>query len=343
MTDHIDTLTAGHEQRLRKALDAALTAIIEAVSVDALASALDDDDPDHIRDQLAVILPLGDDGTPEALTSSLASISEELASVFVAIAALAASQASHTINPNTLALTQGKASAASAIIGGFIVDTSTAITDAITSAITSTGTPYARARQLKRSIGITTKQAATLEAMRVALDRYLDTPRTLIPAHRDPETGVRIPAAYVRNADARAILAATRGRITAAQRQSLTKALNDPKLTLNDANAILDASARAMRRFRVRATAGEGIHKLAERAKLTGWQIAQRLGAISIDRLRYWQTAGDERVRHIHSETAAMNVHGVGLDQPFITPLGPTMTPPLEYGCRCKATLGRAA
>lgn len=78
-------------------------------------------------------------------------------------------------------------------------------------------------------------------------------------------------------------------------------------------------------------------------AKLTGWQIAQRFRALPADQRRYWRTAGDERVRFTHVQVPGMNRAGVPLNQPFATPLGPCFTPPLEAGCRCKATLGRSA
>ncbi len=45
---------------------------------------------------------------------------------------------------------------------------------------------------------------------------------------------------------------------------------------------------------------------------------------------RDWITAGDERVRQSHK-----GILSVSLEQPFITPLGNFMYPPLEINCRC--------
>ncbi len=221
----------------------------------------------------------------------------------------------------------------------YLADTAAAISAAIESAIYGAGTPHARAAQLKRSIGLTVRQAASLDAMQAALQRFLDTPRRLTPARTD-DNGVRIPATYTRQANTRAILGSTRGRISAAQHQILTRALANPKLTQADADALLDAHAGAMRRFRIRAVSAEGVHQLAETAKLTGWRIAQQFGALPADQRRYWRTAGDERVRHTHAKVPSMNLAGVRLDQPFATPFGAKMNAPLEWGCRCKAVLG---
>ena len=126
--------------------------------------------------------------------------------------------------------------------------------------------------------------------------------------------------------------------ITAAQGQMLTKAINIGTNTAQ-AEALLDKHAKALRNARTKAVAGNTAHQVAEAAKLTGWQIAQHFGKLPADQRRYWQTAGDERVRIAHQQVPGMNRDGVPLNQPFATPLGPCFTPPLEAGCRCKAVL----
>jgi hypothetical protein len=53
---------------------------------------------------------------------------------------------------------------------------------------------------------------------------------------------------------------------------------------------------------------------------------------------RFWQTAGDERVRPTHREIPGMNKDGRGWDEPFQTPDGPSMHAPHDKDpqCRCK-------
>ena len=174
--------------------------------------------------------------------------------------------------------------------------------------------------------------------MHDALMRYVNAPKKRVASRLDRD-GKRQAATIVRDVDTRAILAGTRGHISGAQRAMLAKALSNPTLTEADANALLDRHATALRRFRARSVAGEGIHALTENAKLVGWLLAQRFGALPADQRRYWKTAGDERVRHTHAAVPGMNAKGVLLDQPFATPFGPTMTPPLEYGCRCRVQI----
>lgn len=336
--DNIDTLTTAHERRLADEMEAALAAYLATIDADQLASAIDDVDADHIRSQLAIVLELDERGEPQALADALDPSAFALASFISAVAALAAAQARHTLNPGNADLRAAQ-DAAPAFVRRYLADTAQAIGAAIETAIYGPGTPQARARQLKRSIGLTVRQTASLDVMRAALQRYLDSPQRRTTARTDAN-GVRIPATITRRANPRDILAGTRGRISAAQRQILAKALNTPKLSQAEADAILDSHAAAMRRMRTRAVASEGVHQLAEAAKLTGWRIAQRFGALPQYQRRHWRTAGDERVRHTHAHVPGMNPGGVPLDQPFKTPFGPRMNAPLEWGCRCKAVLG---
>lgn len=332
--DNIDTLTASHEKRLAKEMEAAFLALLAIIDADQLAAALDDTGADHIRAQLAIILELDDAGTPRALADALEPTGAALASFVAAVAALAAAQARHTLNTNGAAVAEARAQG-KAFVQRYHADTAAAIVAAIESAIYGPGTAQARAAQLKRSIGLTIRQTASLDVMAAALRRFIDTPRTLTPARTD-FNGVRIPASYVRQANTRAIIAATRGRISAAQKQILARALANPKLTQADADALLDAHAVAMRSFRIRAVAADGVHQLAETAKLVGWRIAQRFGALPADQRRYWRRtspplafpgAGDESRRcparsAIHNAVRRQDERAPGMGMPVQINLG---------------------
>jgi hypothetical protein len=340
-SDPIETLAASHESDLATVLIAATDGYLDTIDMATLASALDDIDANHIRNQIAIILGLDDTGFPGDLDAPFADGFAALVTLAGAIAAFAASQARHALNPNGAAVRDGN-TAAAAFLPAFRTSTADAIRTAIESAIYGVGSPSARAAQFRRAIGLSVKQATGLEIMREALQTYLDAPRVRIPP-RTEARGNRVRATYVRNVNTRAIIAATRGHLSAGQTRMLTKALSNPNLTAADADAMLDRHAAALRHHRIQATLAEGIHTLAEQAKLTGWSIAQRFGALPADQRRHWRTAGDERVRHAHSQVPGMNPDGVPLDQPFETPFGPRMSAPLEMGCRCRASLSRRA
>lgn len=337
--DPFDPLAESHEEELADDLTEAMLQALANLNFALIASALDDIDANHIRQQLTIILDLDASGVPRSITAALEPSRDRLASFMDAITAHAAAQGQHTLNTGNADLRKAR-EVGPALIAAYLTDTAHAFTIAIEAAIYGTGTPEARAHQLKRSLGLTIRQAEALKVMRTALQAYLATPRTLVPAYTDATTGKRIPASYVRRVKPSVILAPTRGHISAAQRQLLTKVINNPKLTEAQAEAILDKHAAKMRSYRNRAVAGEGIHTLTEQAKLTGWQIAQAFGALKPAQRRHWRTAGDERVRHAHNQVPGMNPGGVPIAEPFKTPFGPRMYPPLEHGCRCRATLG---
>ncbi|RUN74737.1 hypothetical protein EJC47_19965 [Sphingomonas sp. TF3] len=327
MIDPIDQLTARQEADLKETIDAALDdaiALFDVLAIAALMANADEEGSearDHYVDQLAALAGT-DDPEQGQLADALDAASglAALSSFFAAVAALAAAQARHVANTNAADAVTARENAIRSFRAAYLHESASALRDTADRMLAASGSVNSRAAQIRRAIGLSVAQARSLHAIREAL----------IAHAADPVRG------------AESILVATRGSITAAQRQMLTKAIRagtSPK----QAEKLLDRHAKALRQARTKAVAGNAAHQIAETAKLTGWQIAQRFGALPADQRRYWQTAGDERVRLAHAQVPGMNRVGVPLNQPFVTPLGPCFTPPLEAGCRCKATLGRTA
>ena len=74
-------------------------------------------------------------------------------------------------------------------------------------------------------------------------------------------------------------------------------------------------------------------------AQTEGYQQAINKGTVDPKTIkRYWVTAGDERVRPTHRMIPRMNPNGVGWNEPFRTPTGPSMHAPHDYdiNCRCR-------
>lgn len=327
MIDQIDRLTEQQEGAIEAALLAAIVAALAAFDSNLVENVLinadDDGVDDHATEQLAMVLGIHD-GTHDALAAAIddSKLADTAGSFFAAVAALAVAALGRVLAANDTSITAARASAVASMRATFIHESAIAMRETAARMVSATaGDPISRAAQLKRVIGLSSLQARSLHALRNALNAYTSDPR-----RADPKT----------------ILAAARGNLSAAQTRMLTKALRD-QINAKQAEALLDRHAKALRNARVKAFSGNAAHQLAETAKLTGWQIAQRFGALSPDQRRFWQTAGDERVRHAHAQVPGMNAQGVALNHPFATPLGPCLTPPLETGCRCKAVLRRAA
>lgn len=327
MIDPIDQLTERQEADLNETIDAALDdaiAMFDLLSVRALMDNADHEGNkarDHYADQLATLIGTDDPErglVPDALDATTMSVA--LASFFAAVAALAAAQVGHIANTNAADAVTARDNAIRSFRAAYLYESANALRDTAERMLTARGSADSRAAQIRRAVGLSVLQARSLHATREALIAHAADP--------------------TRNA--KSILVATRGSITAAQRQMLVKAIRNGT-SPDQAEKLLDNHAKALRRARTKAVAGNAAHQIAEAAKLTGWQIAQRFGALPADQRRYWRTAGDERVRLAHAQVPGMNPNGVPLNQPFATPLGPCFTPPLEAGCRCKATLRRVA
>lgn len=309
-------------------LAAAIAVFLATISASQLASTLDDSEPQHIRRQLSLILDLDGSGWPRGI--DLTAFDARLANLTRTISQSAAAMAGLTQSDRL------PAGGPSDLLSRYREETGAAILTALDKAQSAKGQPFDRAQHLKRSIGLSGNQQAALDTMQRALLAYVNAPKKFTAAERGN------PASYTREIDTAALIASTKGNLSAAQRRLVSAAISNPNLSATDANSILDRHANALRRHRIRAAVNNGLHDLVENAKLTIWQAAQQAGFLSSDQRRFWRTAGDERVRHAHAAVPGMNPNGVALNAPFKTPLGNAMTPPLEWGCRCRAILGHA-
>lgn len=76
------------------------------------------------------------------------------------------------------------------------------------------------------------------------------------------------------------------------------------------------------------------------------WSQAREAGLLNPAKTRrFWITTPDERLREDHAAVPEMNPNGVGLDEPFETPIGPVMNPResgdagFDVNCRCTVAL----
>lgn len=69
------------------------------------------------------------------------------------------------------------------------------------------------------------------------------------------------------------------------------------------------------------------------------WRTAVREGVLPWGVKRYWVVTPDERLSYEHSLIPSMNLQGRALDEPFQTPRGEFMEPPIRPNCRCGVAL----
>jgi len=89
--------------------------------------------------------------------------------------------------------------------------------------------------------------------------------------------------------------------------------------------------AQQIARTESMSVANAAQQQLNERAQDEGWLPA--------DQKRAWLVTPDQRLCERCAPIPGMNPGGVALDEPFQTPEGPTMLPPLHPQCRCTITL----
>lgn len=95
-------------------------------------------------------------------------------------------------------------------------------------------------------------------------------------------------------------------------------------------------------RYRAETISKNEADQVAIEAQQEAWKQAIGRGVVQADQLaRYWLTVGDDRVRPTHAAIPGMNKAGVGLNEPFQTPKGPTLQPGWQFdaGCRCRVRI----
>ena len=181
----------------------------------------------------------------------------------------------------------------------------------------SDATAYRKARQLRSGLGLNARQAVTLDAF-----------RSLLTGEKTPPTA--------RPAVTQAVLS----HLNAAERSQVWKHLRDRHLDLDRIDELADRLRDRLLTARAKMIARTEGMRMANQAEHDAWTRAADRGLIDRSTARrYWQTAGDEKVRDEHRAIPGLNTTGRALDEPFTTPDGPCMFPPAGPNCRCRVVL----
>lgn len=174
------------------------------------------------------------------------------------------------------------------------------------------GTPMTAARRLRDSIGLTERQQQAVQNYR----RYLEMGDS---------------RAYARNIGRNAERV-----INAGFRDNTMSASKIDSLVESYTNRLLQSRAQQVAQTESFRAANTGAHQ--------GWsQIAEQAGIDKGELRRFWVDTNDDHTRDAHRAIPDMNPDGVGLDEPFDSPLGPIMypgdpdaDPANSINCRCR-------
>ncbi len=102
----------------------------------------------------------------------------------------------------------------------------------------------------------------------------------------------------------------------------------------------VEVAAQRALRLRVESISRTESLAVANNAQQLTWQAAEQQGFLDTDHFkRFWILTPDSRLCVICKQIPSLNAGGVGLQEPFQTPLGPVQVPPVHVQCRCACSL----
>lgn len=136
------------------------------------------------------------------------------------------------------------------------------------------------------------------------------------------------------------IAAATDRRLSAATKQQIRSraaagTLDDAfiqKVSAEYAASLINRRALNIARTETLRAGNAGLNE--------SWKQAADQGVLPSETRRFWIVTPDDRLSEEHAEIPAMNADGRRLDEPFDTPSGAFMYPPIRPNCRCSVGLG---
>lgn len=254
--------------------------------------------------QLAFTDPLVFDPMRVKIQSSIAAMAEALIKRTRFVARLGGFD---QINPYAVDAVQ---SYGARLIRQMTEDLKQTIRDIVSDGIAAGINPRETARAVRGQIGLTTTQRKAVQNFRRLLeDRSAESlTRELRDRRFDPSVRAHI--------------------------------LGDKTLSAADISRMVERYEERYLKYRAEAIARtESIRGLSIANRAAWKQAEQKIGGETV---RRWYTARDERLCEICAPIPRMNEGGVGLDEPFDTPEGPVMDPPMHPHCRC-VTLSRIA
>lgn len=195
------------------------------------------------------------------------------------------------------------------LIREITLSTRTAIAEAIRDGFDNQLPPKTTARNIREMIGLTRSQYRAVINYRKQLEA------------RSNLSGIK---------------AADQRLIGLRDKKTVNRHFREGHLTPEKIDVMVERYYRNLVNMRANTIARTESFRAVEMGERLAWESAVNDGLIlEGDVIRKWVTARDDRVRPEHRAIPKMNKDGVGLREPFKTPSGPVMGPPLGVNCRC--------
>lgn len=107
------------------------------------------------------------------------------------------------------------------------------------------------------------------------------------------------------------------------------------ELTEEEIRAITLGYRDSLIRLRARTIARTETLRASHESQRRTVQAAIEAGHLPPNMRRYWIVTPDDRLSEDHAQIPGLNPNGRAMDEPFQTPKGPMMDPPLRPNCRC--------
>lgn len=187
--------------------------------------------------------------------------------------------------------------------------------------------PQAQARRVREMIGLTEAQAKAIYNFRAQLEQQRNAP-------------------YDELGRARSMRQAGDRRLSATERAVVRRHLKEGHLTQQKIDELVERYRQSLINRRAQNIARTESMTAATMGQQAAWDQATEQGILDAGTRRKWIYTHDSRTRDAHKAVPGMNPGGVGMDEPFNTPLGPMRFPRDPRGtaanrvsCRCAVVL----
>lgn len=204
-------------------------------------------------------------------------------------------------DPNTIMAARGQVAA---LVADLTTKQRLAIQDIVAKAAARGIPPAEQARQIREVVGLT--------------QNLVDAPEALADDMRNGR-----------------IASATGRRLSAVDKARIRKAMKAGTVSDAFVKEMTDKYAASLRNFRALGIAGTETRRAAHDGQRHSWKQAIADGELPPEIRRFWIVTPDDRLRPTHAAIPGLNPVGVGMDEPFKTPIGPRLNPPIEPNCRC--------